>query len=622
MKIKQLEIENFRGITLRQSISFEKDNKACSIVIFGDNGSGKSSMIDALELGLQGRLYKTIYYNESEFVPQVQSVPKPQYAEIKIVLENDSSILIQGNEITTKRPPHTNFTQAPIVLRRRDITVFWETTAKERLRHFYDYLPDEEVGLTNPIKSEIDTIKQKQELKKQERNDLLTTICNKVNLSFAKIPLDTKPFELFRATFKNENPTLYHKVKSLFDELTKISSDIREFTKAIKAIKNPAQRQFYKEKLNQIFVHSDWSKSLSDDFLFLSESMISIVEKIEVLNSHPAELDFLVTLKDINSPKLPPQKFFSEANLSLLAILIYLNVIKDAAQRGQARVLILDDIFQSIDANIRGKVVDYLMENFKDWQLIFTVHDNLWRERLTNKLALHNYPFLEYEIKNWNLANGPTINISHSSRCEILKKYVDEGTTQEICSYAGITLEYILEEISYITKLKMPRERNNHYFIKDYVEALNQVEGFNVLINKIKETLPIRNLVGAHYHEWTQSLTHLEAKVFGEDVLTFYKSLFCMTCKSWVKFEKILIRRNYEITSEICAKLLTQGIPEKITRKLNDLKGENEFVFLEKLKERLKAQYLLYHLIIFKAAQYEDSYKPSYKCNCGKNIIA
>lgn len=637
MKITQLDIENFRGITLKHSLSFEKDKKACSVALFGDNGSGKSSIIDALELGLQGRLYKTSYYYESEFVPQVQSIQKPLNAEIKILLEYDNTILIKDNQLIEKRTPHPNFTQAPIVLRRRDITIFWETTAKERLRHFYDYIPDDsnEIVLKEESRNKIERIKQDKAVLQQTRNQLLQDICNDINIPINEIPLDAKPFELFRRDLKDKNNAIYNKAKQRFDELTKINAKIRELNKDIKNIINPEENKFYKDKLNAFFVHSEWSKSLSDDFLFLSESMISVVEKIEIVNSHAAELDFLVTLKDVNSPKLSPQKFFSEANLSLLAILVYLNVIKDAAKRGQAKVLILDDIFQSIDANIRGKVVDYLMQRFgkekgtknlpseEPWQLIFTVHDNLWRERLTNKLTLYNQPFLEYEVKNWSLINGPTINISYSNRYEILENYIEQGTIQEICSYSGIALEYILEEISFITKLKMSRERNNHYFIKDYIDALkDQVLNFNPLINRIKDTLPIRNLVGAHYHEWAQSLSHLEAKEFGREVLAFYDSLFCRTCNSWVKFDKILIRKNYEITAEICANLSTQGISQKTIQKLNGgLKGENEYEFLVRLQKILKAQYLPYHLTIFRAAKYEDSYKPLYKCNCGKIAI-
>ena len=46
MKLKSLEISGFRGI--RKDISIDLDSSK-SILIYGDNGSGKSSIADAFE---------------------------------------------------------------------------------------------------------------------------------------------------------------------------------------------------------------------------------------------------------------------------------------------------------------------------------------------------------------------------------------------------------------------------------------------------------------------------------------------------------------------------------------------------------------------------------------------
>ena len=49
LKIKKLTIENFRGLRLPVSIDFLKGNKTTSALIYGRNGTGKSSIVDAWE---------------------------------------------------------------------------------------------------------------------------------------------------------------------------------------------------------------------------------------------------------------------------------------------------------------------------------------------------------------------------------------------------------------------------------------------------------------------------------------------------------------------------------------------------------------------------------------------
>lgn len=60
MKIQKIEIDAFRGIPDKRTINFsDKNGECCSAIIYGGNGSGKSSIVDAIEYNLQSRIERS-----------------------------------------------------------------------------------------------------------------------------------------------------------------------------------------------------------------------------------------------------------------------------------------------------------------------------------------------------------------------------------------------------------------------------------------------------------------------------------------------------------------------------------------------------------------------------------
>lgn len=81
-----------------------------------------------------------------------------------------------------------------------------------------------------------------------------------------------------------------------------------------------------------------------------------------------------------------PQQFLNEARLSALALSLFLagydlSVPKpNPGEPDRARVLVLDDILIGLDMDNRIPILDILRNNFKDWQILLLTHDRPWFE--------------------------------------------------------------------------------------------------------------------------------------------------------------------------------------------------------------------------------------------------
>jgi hypothetical protein len=146
--IENLTISSFRGIPGRLHIDFTDANgKAQSILLLGDNGTGKSSIADAIEFCLRGKVSrrgnagaKTRYEARNLMTsraPSVQVSLSGNHEFIRGASSRDyPGVHLGGGEIVP------GFTLAPVVVSRADIEVFWKVNPTDRMRFFFDYLRD------------------------------------------------------------------------------------------------------------------------------------------------------------------------------------------------------------------------------------------------------------------------------------------------------------------------------------------------------------------------------------------------------------------------------------------------------------------------------------------------
>lgn len=91
--------------------------------------------------------------------------------------------------------------------------------------------------------------------------------------------------------------------------------------------------------------------------------------------------------------------------------------------------------------------------------------------------------------------------------------------------------------LSWTLPISVKRRRDDRYTLDDLwlgIAAALKPSGAAACITEINAFRHLRNLVGAHYNEWAQTVTSGEAQRFANAVLELLAQSWCSTCSGWV----------------------------------------------------------------------------------------
>jgi hypothetical protein len=583
MAIEKIEINGFRGISKNLQLEFTSNGKPCSIILTGDNGSGKSSIVDAIELALQARICgnKSINSNNAQCVV---SYTKPETTRVRALLSDMSVVertISQDEDMKytiTDGSPHPKFRVSPMVLHRSDILEFIDAPEVRRQAIFLSYLRGANHNITNiadasvPIDhnninkfneslpqspenptDEINNLASQEYELKQSRRKVRDILAAQMKVATEEIPLERSEFEeyirnklrlgiskkdgrngnLMRGGIHIEvkpNVEKYvNEIRLLTDQIYQIRKKIGQIKKIIKG----EQPRF--SRISTVL--NSLGTRITESYKKISPSR-SFIDKIDVNvgADSPASLTFEIYLK--NGTKCSPKRIFSEANLDLLALLVFLGVLKESAELGQDKIIILDDVLQSVDSSIRVMVTDHILQEFDDWQIFFTVHDRLWRNQLCDAFRRNKHPFVEKEIIRWKFEDGPVVIAGQSDIGQSLKSALDRGEISDICIQSGRLLEVICNVLSWTLSISIVRKKDDLYTLGDLWPGIVKVlrkTNIKDSCTAVDTWIGLRNMVGAHYNEWAHSLSLDEATYFGQAVLNLLESVRCAECYRWIE---------------------------------------------------------------------------------------
>ena len=191
MKISKVYIKSFRGIPNECTLNFcDNKGKPKSVIIYGGNGSGKSSIVDAIEFNLQGRIERsTTIYNPKRPIA-LNLFPENNinaYTEITFNDNtiNERNIIVEENNFNfTSNALNDNFKETPIALRRNDIIYF--NIAKEEQRQYFisEFLYSQNSEVKSELDPDVINLDRKKARLQTERDkkvDLLKIILPEIN---------------------------------------------------------------------------------------------------------------------------------------------------------------------------------------------------------------------------------------------------------------------------------------------------------------------------------------------------------------------------------------------------------------------------------------------------------
>lgn len=522
MQITKLEVESFRGIIGRLTLELGQavNGRPPVLLLNGDNGSGKSSIADAFEFGLQGRLHRRKGFSQPE-VPLLLPVGAKSghiclHLDSGQVLKREIRTDAFSNAIQlTPNKPFDGFGIAPLVLRRADILSFWDTPEHQRQAIFADVIlaSHGDKQLDNLNRERYDTLERKQANLKGERQRFVETLAIELKLSRLEIPLELVDFAVFVKKHLYAGQTKEEREKARKAGKTvncpsvqaiQSAKRIEEITRELLNVKALLKSVLNSAPTARLYAVRDLLLSaegeLTRAFKLISPSG-DYISRLKIITGTVGRVDLDIEALTADGYEISPRRVFSEANRDLLAFLVFLTIIHEAGQRGQNKILVLDDVFQSVDAGIRLRVAEYVFENFADWQLVITTHDRLWHHQLRALTKRFNRPLADHSVLRWEPSVGPVIIGATINAEERLQKALETGDSVGCCAHGGLLLELLCQELTVNLATSVTRRPGDQYTLGDMWPSLFSVLKKTHLkpeAENVERWSLLRNLVGAH----------------------------------------------------------------------------------------------------------------------------
>jgi energy-coupling factor transporter ATP-binding protein EcfA2 len=235
-----------------------------------------------------------------------------------------------------------------------------------------------------------------------------------------------------------------------------------------------------------------------------------------------------------------PLLHLSESHLDTLGLCYFL-----AARRLEAdtdpkfKLLVLDDVVHSVDADHRGRIAQLLKSKFSDHQIVIVTHDSIFYQRL-RAIFGNKYEYIYFT--NWSLEGGP-VRIQGSTDIDRIKsaELRNSMSQDELAGACGRFAEWLLmqldERLEIAVQARFTRPHDLGSLWPPLASKLRKYKGFEEkkdIVDRIDASQWVRNKVGAHYNEPESPVTLNEVRELAEALNDLHSVTFCETCSNTI----------------------------------------------------------------------------------------
>jgi len=404
-RIKKIEINHFKGLYGEHAIDLTNSGK--NLMLYGENGSGKSSVAKEIKLFFQSSVKEiNVVDYENVFV----SAANRNIGFIKMTIGDAGNMR----------------SNLPYVLdnaNNRQTETFIANANK--IKGFLDY---KSLLKTHYLDSE------KVNVFKLLVEDLLTDFVNSRTTN--TIETDWKKL---KTDIRDRRTTKYTGLKAPGGLLQQFNEGLTELLQEVET------------KANEFIAYFKYNVRIKLHFnnVTIGRTKGFANENIELI------VDFF------DKTNLPEHhRFLNEARLTAISIAIYLGAVFSNIQSGY-KFLVLDDVFIGLDTSNRLPFLKILDDKFSDYQIFMTTYDKSWYE-LVKSENKPNWEYAELYIKEEH-QNGYEIPILHNKTDFIdrAEHYLNNvGDLKASASYVRSEFEKLVKNFCHNKKIPVKFDKN------------------------------------------------------------------------------------------------------------------------------------------------------------------
>lgn len=507
MRITKIELENFRAFYSNYVIDLGNEGK--NLLVYGENGSGKSSLykalkyfIDSHRLGLNFLDFKNIFNQKDE-------------GFIKFSMRADK----KSSETTVVWSHDVKETHDRVILESAKTKAFIDY--KKLLETYFLHIDENEVNIY----------------------DLL------IDKLFAHIEN-----EVTGNTFIDDYNTLIDSEHGKHNEILKSFNDGLSIL-----LGNIAK------KANVILQSFDYKINVSFEFDGIKKYKVKerderiknkkIVLKVDFFNHRELQHHHLI---------------LNEAKLSAIAIAIFFASILEQPE-SDLKILALDDVLIGLDMSNRMPIIDILEKYFSEYQIFFMTYDKTWFDIIKQKVDMNKWKAIEF-FSNINNDFEIPVYADNQNFIERAENYLSQGDLKSSVVYLRSAFENALKKFCDKHHLPVKYKIiQRHLTTEDFLQPVMQKIGDDVLKKEIELHRTV--ILNPLSHSTIASVESKEVKKSIEVIKTFIEKLDKVNIaqseiQQNTKLDKVIAKVNKEIDFEKDVFLKLVGITT--TQEINE----------------------------------------------------